>query len=67
MGNGVIPNRWFDEFASEDVPMGNAHRGQRRPEIFEGMDEILREGEPHKEIDPDEFAILKEVRATIWG
>ena len=67
MGNGVIPTIWFDDFALEDVPIGNALRCQRRPEVFEGVDEISREGKPHIGINPNKFTVLKEVRATVWG
>ena len=65
MGNGVIPIRLFGDFTRDDGPMGDALRGQRRPEIFEGVDEILREREPRKGIGPYEFSVLKEVRATV--
>jgi hypothetical protein len=65
MGNGGIPIKWFGDFAPEVVPMSNASRGQRRPEIFEGVDELLRERKPHIGIDPNEFYNLKEVRPTV--
>ena len=67
MGNGVVPSKWFSDFALEDVPMGNARRGEHLPKIFEGGDNILRERKPCKGIGPDEFFVLKEVRATVWG
>ncbi len=57
----------FGYFSPEDVPMGNARRGQRCPEIFEGVDENLRKKEPHSGIGSDEFYVFKEVRATVWG
>ena len=47
--------------------MGNARGGQRRIEIFEGVNEILWKREPHRGADPHEFAALKEVGATVWG
>ena len=67
MGDMVIPTRWFGDFALEDVPVGNARRGKRRPEIFEGVDEILRKRGPHKGIGPNVFSVLTEVRATVYG
>jgi hypothetical protein len=47
--------------------MGNARRGQRLPETFEGVDEILREREPHRWIGPYEFFFLRKVKTTVWG
>ena len=47
--------------------MGNARGGHHRYEIFEDVDTILREREPHRGVGPDEFSILKEVGATVWG
>jgi hypothetical protein len=66
MGNVVIPTGWFGDFALEAVPVGNARRGQRFPEIFEGMDEILRKRKPHIGIGSYEFSVLKEVGAAVW-
>ncbi len=65
MGDGVIPTRWFGDFAPDDVHVGNARRGQYRPAIFEAVNEILWKGEPHKEISLDEFSVLKEVGAIV--
>ena len=60
LSDGVIPTKWFGDFALEDVPVGNVRGGQRHPEIFiEGVDEILRKREPHKGINPDELFVLK--------
>ena len=47
--------------------MGHARRGQRRPEVFDGLDEILRESELHRGIGPYEFSVLKKLRETAWG
>ena len=47
--------------------MGNARKGERRSEIFEGINEILREGEPRMGTNLDDYSILKEVRATVCG
>jgi len=44
--------------------MGNTRRGQRRPGIFEGVDENLWEREPHRGIGPYDFSVLKEVRVV---
>ena len=61
MGNGVIPTRWFGYFTLEVALVGNARGGQRRFEVFEGVDEILGKREPHQGIGPDDFFVLKVV------
>jgi len=67
MGNGVIPTEWFGDFASEVVPVVNARGGQRRFEVFEGVDEILGKREPNRGFGQNEFFVLEEVVATVWG
>jgi hypothetical protein len=47
--------------------MGNARGGQHRSKIFEGVDKILREREPHGGIGSYQFSVLKEVRTDVWG
>ena len=47
--------------------MGNARGGHRRSEIFEDMDKILWEREPHRGIGPDRFSLLDKEWAAIWG
>ena len=47
--------------------MGNAGRGQHRPEVFEGVNKVLQEREPHRGIGPNKFFVLMEVRANVWG
>ena len=67
MGDRIIPTKRVGNFAPKVVPMANARRGQRRPEIFEGVDDILRKKEPHIGIGSCELSVFKEVRATVWG
>ena len=67
MGDRIIPTRCFGDFTLEGVPMGNARRGQRNPEIFESVDHILREGGPHRWIGSYALFVLKELMATVWG
>ena len=67
MGDGVIPTRWFGDCSPEDMPLGNARGCQRRFEIFEDVDEILRKGEPHRGIGKDEFSVFTEEGATVRG
>ena len=67
MSNGVIPTRWFGDFALDIAPVSNARGCHRRSEVFEGVDEILRKREPHRGIGRDMFFVLKEVGATVWG
>ena len=31
------------------------------------MDKVLRERESQRGVGPNEFSVLKEVRATVWG
>ncbi len=66
-GNRIIPPRCFGDFSPEYVPVGNARRGNQRPEISEGVDRILRKCEPYRGVGPDKFCVLKEVGATVWG
>jgi hypothetical protein len=53
MGNGAIPTIWFGDFAAEVAASGNDRGGLRRPEVFEGVDEILVMRQPHRGIGPD--------------
>ncbi len=54
-------------FAPESVPTGSSRGGHPCPEIFEGVDKLFRERDPHGEIGLGKFSFLKKVRATVWG
>ena len=40
---------------------------QRLLEIFEGVDKILREREPHDGIGLYQFCVLEKLGAAVWG
>ncbi len=54
-------------FAPQIVHVENARGGQHRFEIFEDMDKIVRDREPHKVASLDQLFFLKKVKAVEWG